>query len=1455
MRRLRVGLIGLLALASSLALAPAALAKFGVKALHVGTASGTVDYLYTAGNTVVEQGSADRGRYYHFDVYDPSGTVRWTSACRPATSNGTVSGSYTLRGNDPLSNTTGWRFRLREFSNASSCANSNSSQRDASLYFDVAAATSYSSSALSTQQNFFKASASAYVQVSGVGEVGSGGSNSALGAGTWSESWLLPSGATACANTVNNASDLPGSTAGGQLPTGTSYLQYAPSSGAGLAPWNQLANYETQPCPAFSSGNQGQWSLLLKGDATHFVKLPVFAVETAAPHSTITSGPANATSSTAATFTFISSVQGSSFQCSLDGATPTSCTSPQSYSGLGSGAHTFSVQATDPAGNAEPTPATTSWTVFAGDPVVTLASPSAGSYTNKTGPAFSGTAQTAAGDSNVTVAIYAGAGATGSPIQSLSATVQPNGSWTVNASTLAEGAYTVQAAQTDAVNNTGYSDERLFTVDTTPPTVAASAPVNGTHTNDTMPQISGTAGTAASDVPTVTVTLTGVGSPVQLTANVSSSGTWNVGVPQTLSDGNYTVQAAQSDMAGNTGYSNTHITIDTTPPQTVVDAGPVGVTSSSTAVFSFHSTDGLSQAGSTFQCQLDGGAWGACSSPTTDDNLADGSHTFSVEAIDGAGNVDTIGQTVTWTINSALPAITLDSPADGAVTNDTTPTLSGAAGTAPGDSTSVQVLIYHSTDLSGSPVQTLSTTAGNGAWSATASTLADGTYVAYAQQSGTAGTATSTPHTFTVATQPPVTTITLGPPGDSGTGTASFSFISSAPASTFECQLDGAGWTTCASPKDYSNVGNGSHTFQVRATDQAGNVGAPASQSWSVNTSLPALSLTSPNDGTVTNDPAPAISGVAGTASGDSSTVTVNIYSGTGTAGGPLETLSASVSPADGSWTARPNPPLSDGTYTVYAQQVGSAGTAYTSPRTFTIDTVPPTTTIVSGPQGATSATNAKFAFTSSVSGSTFECQIDNGSWNSCTSPQSYTSLAVGTHAFSVRATDPAGNVDPNPPEQTWTIDTTVPVTLTTPADGTMTNNTAPTFSGTASAANGPITVEIDDAGGNPVDVMTANAAGAWSTTASPALPEGMYFAFASQLGSDGVTTDYSNVVGFTVDTTPPSVTLATAPQGTTNVRTPSFAGRAGTATGDLGTVKVKLYSGTSASGAPIQTLSATPSAGSWSAVASGLANGTYTVRAEQSDSAGNTGYSASRTFTVNATPPTTTITGGPSASTTDTTATFSFTSSAAGSTFECKLDGGDWSGCNPPRAYSSLTVGSHTFSVRATDGAGNVDPTPPTASWTITAPAGSPPPTSSTPSTTPTNPPPPPTPTAGLPKLQLRLTAKAIQHLSRHATLRVRARCSKACRLVLSGRFVVTAQAKVAGRTKPRAIVVARLLVKKLAAGKSRALTIKLPARARKAITAAIVAKQRTTLTLTGVVSAHGMKSGSARVRIRLVA
>jgi hypothetical protein len=83
-------------------------------------------------------------------------------------------------------------------------------------------------------------------------------------------------------------------------------------------------------------------------------------------------------------------------------------------------------------------------------------------------------------------------------------------------------------------------------------------------------------------------------------------------------------------------------------------------------------------------------------------------------------------------------------------------------------------------------------------------------------------------------------------------------------------------------------------------------------------------------------------------------------------------------------------------------------------------------------------------------------------------------------------------------------------------------------------------------------------------------------------------------------------------------------------------------------------------------------------------------------------TPPETTITAGPTGAVTVTDATFEFTSSEAGSSFECQLDAAGYAACASPKAYTGLADGQHTFDVRARDAAGNTDPTPATRTWTV---------------------------------------------------------------------------------------------------------------------------------------------------------
>jgi subtilisin family serine protease len=62
----------------------------------------------------------------------------------------------------------------------------------------------------------------------------------------------------------------------------------------------------------------------------------------------------------------------------------------------------------------------------------------------------------------------------------------------------------------------------------------------------------------------------------------------------------------------------------------------------------------------------------------------------------------------------------------------------------------------------------------------------------------------------------------------------------------------------------------------------------------------------------------------------------------------------------------------------------------------------------------------------------------------------------------------------------------------------------------------------------------------------------------------------------------------------------------------------------------------------------------------------------------------------------------FRFSSTEAGSTFKCKRNNSPWKNCSSPKTYRNLPRGKHTFRVRATDAAGNTDPTPAKRSFKI---------------------------------------------------------------------------------------------------------------------------------------------------------
>lgn len=89
-------------------------------------------------------------------------------------------------------------------------------------------------------------------------------------------------------------------------------------------------------------------------------------VDGAAPDTAITSGPVAGSTGNPATATFefdSSDTDVASFECSVDRGAYAACVSPQAFTGLTGGSHTFAVRAIDTAGNVDATPATRTWTV------------------------------------------------------------------------------------------------------------------------------------------------------------------------------------------------------------------------------------------------------------------------------------------------------------------------------------------------------------------------------------------------------------------------------------------------------------------------------------------------------------------------------------------------------------------------------------------------------------------------------------------------------------------------------------------------------------------------------------------------------------------------------------------------------------------------------------------------------------------------------------------------------------------------------------------------------------------------------------------------------------------------------------------------------------------------------------------------------------------------------------
>jgi hypothetical protein len=482
-------------------------------------------------------------------------------------------------------------------------------------------------------------------------------------------------------------------------------------------------------------------------------------------------------------------------------------------------------------------------------------------------------------------------------------------------------------------------------------------------------------------------------------------------------------QGLNGDYIGIDTYSFDDQPADTTPPDTTITAGPDGITTDATPTFAFTSTEG----GSTFACSVDGAAYGACSgrgASHTTATLSEGAHTFAVRATDDMANTDPTPATSPFTVDAAAPDTTITSGPAGP-TSDPTPAFTFTS-TEPGSTFECA--------LDDAAFGACSGPAGNH----TTSVLGDGPHALAVRATDTAGHAEESPAStsFTVDTALPDTSITSGPAGLTHDSTPTLGIASTEDDATFECSVDQAEFSACPGPEvTLPTLSDDDHVVEVRAVDAAGNLDpTPAVRALTVDTVAPDTVIESAPPA-YTHDPTPAFVFTAG--------------DGVSTYECALDDAAfAACAGPDGTYTT---PSLADGAHTLAVRATAPAGNADADPAqvAFAVDTVAPDSTVVSGPRGLTRSTEPTFAFTSTEVGTTFECQVDSAGFGPCSGPghqHTAPALSDGTHAFTVRATDRAGNVDLDAAQVVFVVDTAAPDTTIVSGPIGDTQSTRPTF-------------------------------------------------------------------------------------------------------------------------------------------------------------------------------------------------------------------------------------------------------------------------------------------------------------------------------------------------------------------------------------------------------------------------